>query len=98
LKGKEKSEPTVLHRLEKQLTAIREKAIINTKAVSATVSIQSLEDIHLHSHFRGDVEGQGNSEYVKIFILVGVLILIIACINFMNLATAMSSARSKEVG
>lgn len=81
-----------------QLTEIRNKAIANTKAVAAEISVQPLTSIHLHSHFRGDVEGQGNAEYVRIFILAGIFILVIACINFMNLATAMSSARSKEVG
>jgi ABC-type antimicrobial peptide transport system permease subunit len=45
-----------------------------------------------------DVAGQGNCEYVKIFALVAIFIIIIACINFMNLATAVSGQRAKEVG
>ncbi|HEY8969406.1 MAG TPA: FtsX-like permease family protein, partial [Puia sp.] len=57
-----------------------------------------LTDIHLYSHFRNDVDGQGNIQYVRIFALVAIFIVFIACINFMNLATALSGARAKEVG
>ncbi len=45
-----------------------------------------------------DVDGQGNGTYVTIFSLVAFFILFIACINFMNLSTALSSKRAKEVG
>ena len=45
-----------------------------------------------------DVDGQGNSQHVKIFSLVAIFIILIACINFMNLATAVSGQRAKEVG
>ena len=62
-------------------------------------SIQPLTDIHLRSdHLLLDVEGQGSMEYVRIFSLVAIFILMIACINFMNLSTAMSGQRAKEVG
>jgi len=60
--------------------------------------LQPLQDIHLHSDLQAEIEPNGNPAYVYIFSLIAVLILVIACINFMNLATARSSSRSREVG
>jgi putative ABC transport system permease protein len=60
--------------------------------------LQPLRDIHLHSHLLVDVEGQGNLQHVTIFSLVAVFILVIACINFMNLSTALAGQRTREVG
>jgi len=93
-----KPEPAVIQNLEKQINVMRDRAILNTQAVPASVYIQRLTDIHLYSHFRHDVEGQGNIQYVRIFMLVALFIIFIACINFMNLATALSGTRAKEVG
>jgi ABC-type antimicrobial peptide transport system permease subunit len=90
--------PAYLEALQRQLNAIRNKSITGTEAVPAIVSLQPLTDIHLYSHFQQDVDGQGNVQYVRIFILVALFIIFIACINFMNLATALSGARAKEVG
>lgn len=66
--------------------------------LKATFNVQPLTDIHLHSHLLADVGGHGNIQYVYIFIVVAVFILAVACINFMNLATARSARRAKEVG
>ncbi len=60
--------------------------------------LMSLEDIHLHSGQRFELEPPGNSTYVYLFLVAAILILVIAAINFMNLATAQSSNRSREVG
>jgi len=60
--------------------------------------LQPLTDIHLHSNLQVDLPGHGNILYVKIFSAVAIFILMVACINFMNLATARSARRAKEVG
>lgn len=57
-----------------------------------------LEKIHLYSNRTGELEANGNIEYVYIFSLIAVFILLIACVNFMNLSTARSANRAKEVG
>lgn len=58
----------------------------------------NIKNIHLHSTSQGDIEAGGNIMYVYFFGGTGFFILIIACINFMNLSTARSSGRAKEVG
>lgn len=55
-------------------------------------------DSRLHSNWNDDMEPSGNITYIYVFAAVGVFILLIACINFMNLATARSAGRAKEVG
>ena len=60
--------------------------------------LQPLTDIHLHSNLQIDLPGHGNIQYVNIFFIVALFILGVACINFMNLATARSARRAKEVG
>ncbi len=63
------------------------------------IYLQPFKDIHLHSgHIQFSIEGQGDIKYVFIFSLVALFVLIIASINFMNLATARSANRAKEVG
>lgn len=57
-----------------------------------------LTDIHLHSTSQGDIEPGGNIMYIYFFGGIGVFIILIACINFMNLSTARSAGRAKEVG
>lgn len=85
-----------LNKIARQATEMHRR---NDKTqIPASFSVQPLTDIHLYSHYMLDVPGQGNKDYVIIFSLVAVFVLLIACINFMNLATALSSQRAKEVG
>jgi len=57
-----------------------------------------LTDIHLHSDKQYEIEANGDITYVYIFSVIAIFILLIACINFMNLSTARSANRAKEVG
>ena len=61
-------------------------------------SIMPLTDIHLHSNLANELGTNGSIQYVYIFSAIAVFILLIACINFMNLSTARSANRAKEVG
>jgi putative ABC transport system permease protein len=60
--------------------------------------IYPMTDSHLYSNLQHDLEPAGEITYVYIFSGVGLFILVIACINFMNLSTARSAGRAKEVG
>ena len=60
--------------------------------------MQDAKDIHLTSHLELEFEQNGNIEHVYLFSAIALLILLIAVINFMNLATARSTRRAKEVG
>jgi putative ABC transport system permease protein len=62
------------------------------------LSVQPLTDIRLHSHLYAEAEPNGNIAYIYLFTAIAVFILAIGCINFMNLATARSSQRAREVG
>ena len=60
--------------------------------------LQPLRDIHLHSDLIAEMEPTSDVKYVYIFMAVGLFILIIASINYMNLSTARSAGRAREVG
>ncbi|MBN1270648.1 MAG: ABC transporter permease [Candidatus Aminicenantes bacterium] len=65
---------------------------------TVTLSLQPLTKIHLYSGHIRDLYPRGNIQYVTIFSLIGFFILMIACINFINLTTARAASRAKEVG
>ena len=60
--------------------------------------VQPLTSIHLHSHRSREFQANGSTSTVYILSAIALFILLIACINFMNLATARSASRAKEVG
>jgi len=62
------------------------------------MTLMPLLDIHLYSDLKGELEANGSMTYIYLFTAVALFILAIACINFMNLSTARSSNRAKEVG
>jgi predicted permease len=62
------------------------------------LGIQRFDDMYLRSHFKnGQIDG-GRIEYVKLFSIIALFILVIACVNFMNLTTARFMKRAKEIG
>ena len=69
-----------------------------SKGNSLKMHLRPLEDIHLYSKLEGDYADTGDAQVVYIFGVIAVLILLIASANYMNLATAKSIERAKEVG
>jgi putative ABC transport system permease protein len=70
----------------------------NTNAMDSYVTLQPLERWHLYSNYVNGKDTEGFLVYVRMFSIIGLLVLIIACINFINLTTARSEKRAKEVG
>lgn len=62
------------------------------------LKLMKLTDIHLNSHLDSEIEQNGDIAYIYLFGIIAVFILVIACINYMNLATARSAKRQREVG
>jgi putative ABC transport system permease protein len=73
---------------------------IGTVQASERIHLEFMKvtDIHLHSHTMAELEPNGDIRYVWLFTTIAAFILIIACINFINLSTARASKRAKEVG
>jgi len=92
-----KTTKAAIEGLNKQINKIY-KEHINEATLKVDFHLQALTAIHLHSNYQVDLAGHGNVQYVNIFFVVALFILAVACINFMNLATARSARRAKEVG
>ena len=85
--------------LEMQLSGFVDKNYTNREeGETVSLGLQKLTDIHLYSNLDLEMEANGSIFYVYLFSAVAVLILLVACINFMNLSTARSAERAREVG
>ena len=84
--------------LEAQLPDFHLRQYADFKDQKITLYMQPLADIHLQSHHEYEMHPNGKLSYIKILSIIGIFVLILACINFMNLATASSSGRGKEIG
>lgn len=89
--------------LEARFPAFLNKVFIDPGAtvqpsVWTSLTLQKLTDIHLRSHLDSEAEENGDIKRVYIFSIIALFILVIACINYMNLSTARSALRAKEIG
>ncbi|MEO6231929.1 MAG: ABC transporter permease [Ferruginibacter sp.] len=70
----------------------------NVNAMSSYITFQPMERWYLYSNYINGKDTAGFLKYVNMFSIIGILVLLIACINFINLTTARSEKRAKEVG
>ncbi len=96
-------EQTRVAAVDEQLTPLLKKyfgeyELFQELGYTVEIFSQPMTDIHLHSHLRGEFEPNADIKYLYIFGAIALFILLIACVNFMNLATARSTDRAREVG
>lgn len=72
--------------------------IFEKYGITISYALQKITDIHLHSKIQDEAEAGGDISYIYIFGVVAAFMILIACINYMNLATARSANRAREVG
>lgn len=93
----EKADDSKLKEMVARMNTIFKEHVQENK-MKISFDLQPLKDIHLRSAYQVDLPGHGDIQYVNIFFVIAIFILVVACINYMNLATARSARRAKEVG
>jgi len=84
--------------LDAQMASMGEQHYPDYVKETREYEAQNITDIHLNSDLVNEWQANSSKTYVKLFAIIALFILLIACINFMNLATAQSTKRAKEVG
>ena len=79
------------------LAQTRAGAEWRAKKFSYAYHLQPIQDIHLYSALRYDASNNGSIARVRIFSLIGILVLLMACVNYINLSTAVAARRAKEI-
>ncbi len=74
------------------------RAVQPYKYKPETINFQRLTDIHLYSVYERELEANGDIKYIYLFAAIGLLIIIMSCINYINLTTALASDKLKEIG
>lgn len=89
------------HTFERKLPAFVDRNMgedMKAMGFTKTLIVQPMKDIYLHSNYAFEIAPNGNIKYLYVFSSIALFILILACINFMNLSTARSEKRAAEVG
>lgn len=86
---------------DREIEKLRKNKVVDAKKLDqleSEIVFLPLKDIHLKSHAEKEFETNGNFEYIIIYLTIAIFILILASINYINLATASSVMRAKEIG
>ena len=84
--------------IEERLNTLMAQFIPKDAPVEIRMAAQPLTDIHLRSNFAGEIQPNGDIRFLYVFGIIALFILVIASVNFMNLATARATKRAREVG
>jgi putative ABC transport system permease protein len=82
--------------LKSELPNFVEKYFYGAEKDNITLKLQPITDIHLKSNLDYEIEPNSNILYIRILMIIAIFVLIIASINFMNIATALSTGRAKK--